>query len=454
MRLLQEIEPPMAGSFFAGIKLIDRGGGVVANIVSLACGPVSELRLRMRIASAVHDLELTLFFADGVMRAELDKFIFDLPTEGVADFRTDLCRSASRWGNAYASASTMRKIETWLQVISPPCRLSYLPSGGFYCALAYQNGLKIKTDLMKLRARIMRWQRQPYLIMRRLALTLELANIVVAQTSEDRKRNNIGVRAELELTSIPHLRLLSEQDLRNKLANFCRVLRNSYVKELPLVFTSDRWQSGLCVSRSLDETISVARFGLERAYEEIYLFRKLFEQTSHMGDVSVMIARKSRPGQKFWLTLTPSPDVTAGVIDSYHRILATHQSVAERRNFCWHPVFSETSCIKALAQAIGLISCPDNVDMAVGNYFVESITSETEFAISNGMSKFLLLPPGTYSYIISHLPNYYLPSSTTAVSRGYIKWQERKRNKQLISAWVPTTTEDKKLQHARVPMSP
>ena len=441
VRSLQRIEPPVAKFSFSGIKLIDRNGGVVANVISLGCDFASPLYLRVRIASAVHDFELSLLFTSGTMRAELNEFVFDLPAGEVAGFREALCHSASRWGNAYVNAEILHQIEAWLQVIAPPCQLSYLPSGGFYCALEHREGPRIKSGLVKLQAGMTRWQRQPYLITRRLALALELANIVTTKDLNGKKQTSPGIRKKHRLASVLHHHLPLAENMRSKLANFCQILRSSHMKELPVVFTSNRWQSGICSSSNLDETISVAYFGLVWAYEEISLFHKLFEQTSHPGNLSVMIARRSRPGKKFWLTLTPTLDVVAGVIDHYHRILATYRSVTNRRSFCWHPVFSETPRIRALAQAIGLISCPDNIDMAVGNYFVESITSETEFAISNGMSKFLRLPPGTYRYVISHLPNYYLPSSTTAVSSGYIRWQGKRGTRQSISTWTPASAE-------------
>ena len=405
MHLPPASSPVLPRTFWPRVQLLDGDGTVFAGIEALSCSPRASGELQVRIGSASHTFTITFKRArhSGWQVTDGDRVITRF--DGMAElFFARLCRQVVRKRGVFVAqlrTEQLIELERWLSVVSPPCRFSYLTHRGFYCALKHRDLAVIVAGLKRIQRRVVdRWQRQPYLLVRRLNIALQLAQSLTANEPLD---------------------------------TFCRLLQVSYSSELPLVFNDTKWRSGVCAHTVIEEAITVAYNGLELAYQEIQLFTKLFERTSKMGNVAVRISADERPGKRFWLELIPETDVISGVERSYRAILDTHPPSG-----CWHPLLTGTM---SLARAIGLVDSCGNYPSFVANtqiasYFIDSIASEMAFAISNGRVKLLRLPKGNYRYRIAHTPNYYLPSSTTEVAYGNLQWQEHGRP--LISSWQPS----------------
>ena len=404
MRLPPASSPVLPRTFWPRVQLLDSDGTVFAGIEALSCSPRASGELQIRINSASHAFTVAFSRArhGGWQVTDGNQVITRF--DGMADlFFARLCRQVARKRGMFVAqlrAEQLVELEQWLSVIAPPCQFRYLTHRGFYCSLEHRDLAEVIAGLKKMQRRIVdRWQRQPYLLVRRLNSALQLAQALAA--------NQPPV-----------------------LDSFCRVLQVSYSSELPLVFNDTNWRSGVC--SAIEEAITVAHHGLELAYREIQLFVQLFELTSKMGNIAVRISKGQGPGKRFWLELNPADDVISGVEQNYRTLLKT-----QPQSGCWHPLLTDDI---PLARAIGLIDGCGNYPSFIANaeiasYFIDSITSERAFAISNGRVKFLRLPKGSYRYQLSHMPNYYLPSSTTEVAYGNLQWQEDSRP--LISSWQP-----------------
>ena len=416
MHLVNKTPPPPAKQdFFPAVKFTDEHGIVVATATPLSCRSTAPLRLQVDLHSAALTFTPTFVVnANNTIHVEIDGLVIMPPSALQADYlplQQALCRAVTRRGYTFYGAADKQLVSallTWLQLLSPPCEITHMPVRGFHCDLHGPEAQPQTLARIK-RRMVSTWQRQPYLLMRRLALALDLANIIAAGDAQ-------------------------------RLVRFCHVIRRSYVRELPLVFTSQRWQQSVC--RTGDSAVSWqhAAYGLASAVREISLFKRLFERISRRGNVAV---RLDAPRQhRFWVRLKPTAATLAATVQQYQQVLTTNNQDMPASS-CWHPFFAEDASLHALAQAIGLhqTDCATThyPQLALtahhqlfSNYLVAAITSETEFAISNGHSKFLRLPPGTYDYRISPLPNYYLPATRTEIASGSIQWRNQHRNHQVL----------------------
>jgi hypothetical protein len=116
---------------------------------------------------------------------------------------------------------------------------------------------------------------------------------------------------------------------------------------------------------------------------------------------------------------------------------------------CWHPLFSIDQNSMQIARYLDLtgeskgISCLEQSDVKTAadaispsTYLADSITSETEFVITNGHSKMLRLPAGSYTYEIrGHFEALgWEPGSEDAKTKGQITWSN-KRPSVTIKSW-------------------
>ena len=411
MHIIKESAPPAPPDTFAKIRLIDRHGIVAAIVPTLSCHHLQPLRLQVKLHSAAPVFTPTLVIhPDDSRYIEIDGHVIRASPQPIyMQLRQAMCHSITRRGHLFyakADEPLLDILSEWLQLLSP-CQISYRSAQGFYCKLNNVAKRSQQRQLQQIKRRMVtRWQRQPYLLMRRLAITLDLARIVTAADFD-------------------------------QLPRFCHILQGSYPQELPLIFTSNRWQQSVCNAK--DSSTSAA-LGLELALREIKLFQQLFERASHRGNIALRI---SAPMQhRFWVMLTPTTTTLTTTMQQYQQLLAAQPPPAAATHH-WHPFFAENTQLNNLARALGLhignaamhfypATRLHDTNNIFGNYLVTSITSETEFIVSNGRTKFLRLPSGDYDYRVAHLPNYYLPNTNAEVARGSLRWHNRYRNYQVI----------------------
>lgn len=319
-----------------------------------------------------------------------------LLSDGVAGFRGSLhsvCQthSTEKDKRLVGNADMKTQIESWLTSIAPECHFTEIKSEGWYCELP-TGAVSLAADELKIiqKTMIERWNRQPYLFTRRLAIASNLANV------------------------------LGAADPSAGLDRLCKIISFSLPQELPMVFNSRRWQGELC-NENTPNRMAVAVFGLFKAQQELEFLKLLFERTSSLGTLIVSLPRP--PGNEdisnLWVSLRPAQEVTDRLAEESARIWNTEEGgdknqASIKPNVCWHPVFSDSSDLMQLAQYVGIagntekaicMAFPANLTsdrpISPPRYLAESIASETEFVLTNGHSKVLRLPQGTYTYNIA-----------------------------------------------------
>lgn len=310
-----------------------------------------------------------------------------------------------------------KSVKALMSKIVPDCEFTN-QDNRITCKLKKIEPSLAEKDLFDIkRTMIRRWSRQPYLISRRLSMALQLA------------------------------RALQSSEVDDELDALCRVIKYSDPLEPPLAMSTKRWQEAVC-PQIVPNRYDVAHVGLTKAFAEIEFLRQLFEQTSKLGILSVKIPRSSTPTRDLWVSLEPKDDVAEHIIAESREL--TDSATSDSNNHplpttCWHPLFQDDSRNLHIAQQLDLFeiaqnaTCVRSVAPAINafaeRYLADSITSETEFVISNGRGKILRLPAGTYTYKIKpHSDTMGWEEVPKESTQGEIKWASRRPNA-LISKW-------------------
>ena len=271
---------------------------------------------------------------------------------------------------------------------------------------------------------IRRWSRQPYLLARRLAVGVDLAQALEAK------------------------------DVEHRLDVFCRMVQVSLPIELPATLASRRWQAAVCAPGPLPHRAEAAGFGLAKSVAEIDFMRQLFERTSRLGFLALHIPSSQAPSREVLISLTPEADVADNLARETARLWLSDDDPGQGGDMpraCWHPVFAEDASLLKLARQLamageaGRVVCADtsagqelSKRFAPERYFAESITSETQFVLTNGRAKTLRLPTGRYSYTIRPLPDdpeeWDDASQVKPRATGQIIW-DAKRPRPVINGW-------------------
>ena len=151
----------------------------MASASSLSCKHAMPLRLQVKLQSEPHVFTPTLVISpDNRLHLEIDGLAH--AATGMLDYQQwqqRLCQTVVRRGNFFygtADSELLSTITAWLQELLPPCHIAYRPAHGFYCALTAPDLSPNKATLAHIKRRMVRrWQRQPYLFARRLAVAID-----------------------------------------------------------------------------------------------------------------------------------------------------------------------------------------------------------------------------------------------------------------------------------------
>lgn len=323
-----------------------------------------------------------------------------------------------------ANDSLVSDLQTLLTNIAPDCESFDFTLGSYRCELPITTPDKAKRELDELRTTmIRRWSRQPYVLARRLALGMQLAETLAAETSEQ------------------------------SLQTFCKIIKHSLPIELPATFASSRWQVAVCTSDfEFEQRRNAAAFGLAKAVTEIEFLRQLFERTSKLGNLTLKLPEHAVPSGDIWVSLRPEPDVAERLAKEAAQ-LWLHKSpknasktTSEQASSCWHPLYAENDYLMLLARHLMLAGKSSHMEcdsekseaLALERYVTDSITSETEFLMPNRQSRTLRLPIGSYHYELRGMPDD--PSEWDDAAQletrtaGRIVWDD-KRPRPIISVW-------------------
>jgi hypothetical protein len=308
--------------------------------------------------------------------------------------------------------------EKWLKNIAPDCSFELSKDGGFTCNIQTIEPILAIKELNDIKSTMIRhWSRQPYLLMRRLAVTSILAQALDAELAGD------------------------------ELNAFCAVLSFSENIELPLTFDNLNWRQVVC-NKDNPQRLAAAQIGLTKALSEIEFMRQLFERTSKLGVLTVNVPRDKAPTRDLWVSLQPKEDVSLSLVSGASSRDKDDAEANSAWKACWHPIYGDDENNLNIARHIDLIgeaaqvSCDEtssNVTLgkhsSPAKYLAESITSETEFVITNGKSKILRLPAGTYVYLIrGHSDNFGWDPIPEGSTEGEVSWANRHPSAS-IRAW-------------------
>lgn len=362
------------------------------------------------------------------VQVEVEGYRMSFPTSGslASEIRNKAC--AERKGDSRQinfSDSGREQLALWLEQVAPDCEQITFGALGWTCHLPSVDPDLARQELAGIQTTmISRWSRQPYLLARRLAIGLTLAQAL----KESPESNSLGV--------------------------FCRIIQNALPIELPLTLASRRWQMAVC-SKEPRHQRAAALFGLSKTVSEIDFMRQLFERTSRLGYLTLRIPASQVPGKQILVSLTPEVDVADNLTYETARLWASEGNesgeIDSTPKSCWHPVYGEHPRLFNLARQLGMtgdaqhLACDDIRDYrgpspfpSSERYFAESVTSETEFIVQNGRSKTLRLPSGKYSYTLRVLPDdpeiWDDVSQQSSTASGQINWDER-RPRPVISTW-------------------
>ncbi len=326
----------------------------------------------------------------------------------IATLQKDLCENKSPVTVDPAFSENLKKL---VKEITSDCESIEPINNGFQCKLPLSNLASAKSALLDIQANmIRRWGRQPYLLTRRVAIAKNLADT------------------------------LASAQVAHKLQVFCKIIENSLPTELPLVMTSKKWQTSTCQASDIDQAALSANFGLAKAVAELKFMSHLFEQTSALGTLSLHRIDFKAPPEDLLISLIPTPDVISSLVDTTDKVWSQDTSL------CWHPLFSEDASMFRLAKQMSLsmkssaVTCeqPHGPSDGTDPYFTDSITTETEFVVTNGKSKTLRLPRGTYTYAIRPLPEnpemWDDAAQSIPKAEGTISW-EPKKSRPFITTW-------------------
>ncbi len=354
-----------------------------------------------------------------------------------------------------ASKEVVEVIGKWLAGFAPDCNATLQPESaeisGWRCQPTTPDISSTLFGLDRTRqTMISGWTRQPYLLARRLAIGINLAEAVRDSLAQD--------------------------DPRPALKNACSVIRRSLRPELPLVLDDPRIVDTFCGGMAKPEAArAMATAVASKIAAEVESLRYIFENTSKTGSLTVKIPTSDSSVSTFLVTLKPEEDVVIGLAKFTQAMLIQRQNaqfgglrlrasaeVEARPGFasdvaqdpgsvlgyaCWQPFFDSSHQRLLIAQELGLVGNPnqpacvgregpgsggiEDVTWTPQRYVAESITSDTEFLVINGETKTLRLPAGTYSYTVQVLQQ--VPSSiedsampAAPIASGKIEWLSAK----------------------------
>lgn len=315
-----------------------------------------------------------------------------------------------------------------LESVAPDCHFRELAGEGFSCELASMDAEAALGKLKKMQKDILRkWKRQPYLFLRRLTITKQLAQLILNRSQFDE----------------------TEQ--------FCSLLSLSHAKELPLVMRSKSWQDGLCQSSAVD-SLRWGEVGIDQATRELSFFQKLLDKSNRLGQLRVKIPHNLHRTKELWVQIQPDQDVAEQVLATALDMnpfrdfgdkerLQLHGMPLRASTSCWNPLYHNDSSSLGLATLMLLSGnkpslcyqgdASDEHNLTQTSYLYEGIIGETSFVVDNGRYKVLHLPMGTYNYTIVNLPpnsKRWAPLKLKDQSKGAFAWSS-KRPRPQIKTW-------------------
>lgn len=317
---------------------------------------------------------------------------------------TGFCRDAKEL-KVRASQQLQTQIRTWLTAVSPDCNFRF--QNGWHCELRGTEPERALSEISRWENQLIRQgSRQPYALMRKLAVTSHLAKQLSNGLSDD------------------------------QVSGFCGILNQSHNEELPVVMApGTAWTKAFCAQGA--DRAEIGRVGLYMAARELEQVITLLDKQTKTGNIRIQLPQADTNGRFVRLTLVPQSDVQLRLAGD-----------ARGRSVCWHPLFTDNDLARGFfVTRLGMIETDSTVTCsAQANQsdekkllisLAEMVLSESDFFVVNGTTKTIRLLAGTYQYGVEALPQNPLdwPHQKTSHSgRGNIAWSGNRPFGQ-INSW-------------------
>ncbi len=379
-------------------SLISNQGDVEClNLKSSLETPLGKLPVHLHL-----DLEKNKAFLS------LDKNTFEFPSNKAPSF---ICRGEKAAYNFFTSL---------LEKTVPACQVSY-NGKNFICSIAHKSAEENLEHIKKIKLALLRQsKRVPYLLSRRLTLAENLAVILKQSRWED------------------------------GLEGFCGVMEASLAPEKPIILSSKQWRDGMCQRGTKQERYQTALIILTKCVEEIAFMHVLQDKVNLAGNLLVRVQTTMLPASgKVWVKLEPSSVTIANVLGAAQEVRgmqnpllfvpkvyrrkgqskknssSTQQiqsvtqqhlsSVQQNPRVCWFPGFSPKESLFKPGRSIRLwghndgspcVQDQNKVELeSIAHYYIETISAETTFELSETNTKALSLPAGPYRYSVYEFPD-------------------------------------------------
>jgi hypothetical protein len=309
---------------------------------------------------------------------------------------TGFCRDAAE-ATVRASAQLQSQIRSWLTAVSPDCEFRF--QNGWHCQLRGTEPERALSEISAWENQLIRQgSRQPYALMRKLAVTSTLAKQLTGR--------------------------LSDQEI----AGFCGIIKHSRGEELPAIMAPGApWISAFCAS-GRDRDL-IGKIGLNMASRELDQLITLLDKQTRTGNIRIQLPQTEASGRFVRLTLKPQKDVQMRLAGD-----------SRGRSVCWHPLFTDDDLARGFfATRLGMINTYSAVtcsaqateedEKKLMTNLAEMVLSESDFFVVNGTVKTIRLLSGTYTYGVEALPQNPLDwprQKTTRASHGDLSWSGKR----------------------------
>jgi hypothetical protein len=333
---------------------------------------------------------------------------FEGEARSAREMAEQACRHAGAGNQEPSPVSREQQeiVQGWLETVAPDCAF-HASAEGWSCRLRGIPVAEAQEKVATMRRTLnSRWSNPPYALTRRLAYAAALSRIV------------------------------ANPDAR-RVAGFCRMVDDSLIEELPLIFRSRQWRDALCSTSPVQNVVafeSLATEGVRATIRELESLMAIGQSVSNSGLLVVEIDPSKGVGDSLRVKLVPDKRVMERLaLEAVRERPKLERGESFRATATWHPAFREATEIAEIAEALNLthgqslLACapPSSPEQSlsescleVGRYVALGVLSEVDFVVSNGRAKALRLPPGQYEFGVQDLSS---PGPTSAVT-GTLTW--------------------------------
>lgn len=299
------------------------------------------------------------------------------------------------------TADSFLRIKSSLAAITPFCSLSVTKhsiskagAGQFKCSMVEIGPVNAMAKVKESEKQLIRFRsRHPYILARRIAIARKLTESLASFDE-----------------NVP--------------ARLCQLQEASTRPELPLPLNSKNWQDVWCKERyKTEELKTILKAHLHEALSELGFLLQAFKNTK-TGVLTLRIPKAETDRRDFWVKLEPIQIEGLPTFENQHCYWHPFYQSAQNR------IFRRLHSPELVSNTASCEKPPQDAVNRLASYYTGSVSSETEFPLSNGRGKILALPRGSYRYSLHPTENPYdkpdISHDQKFLGNGTIEWRSRK----------------------------